>query len=491
MVRIKTETSTDGVARRSLLQAIGGGAVAGALTLGEPASALTGKGDEKLLDVAIIGAGLSGLTAGRDLRRAGCESFVILEARDRVGGRTVNHDIGNGVISEGGGQWIGPGQTAVFDLARELEVETFDSFYKGKIVYLAGDDRIEADGGNGGLGMTRAVVEKLNAMARTVPSAAPWNAPDAAEFDRMSVADWIAAQALSDDDRLTIELSSTLTYGAPAEKLSLLHYLTLINSAGCDLEKLESMSGGAQEKRLVGGSWILSARMSEDLKDMVRLSSPVRKIVGWDRDIVELHTDGGIVKARQVIVTMSQSLCNRIAFSPPLPAERAHLQKAWPTTAKMRKAVHVYARPFWREAGFNGQIMQIGGPLLWSADNSPPDLSVGIITAFIKEGALPADPEVAKDRLSAVYARAFGDAALHPVQYHEIDWSMVDAWSPSCTSPYPPGFLSRWGSVMRQPTGRLSWSGTDMAELWPSSMDGAIRAGHRSALSVLQSLRRG
>lgn len=401
----------------------------------------------------------------------------------------MNHDIGNGVISEGGGQWIGPGQTAIFDLARELEIDTFDSFYAGKTTYLIGDKVYAQDGSDGGIVGDNPVIEKLNQMARSVPSAAPWTSPNAAEWDRMSLADWLATQTLTDDDKVSFFLSATLTYGAPPEKLSLLLYLTLINSFNCDLKKLESMKGGAQEKRLVGGSWILSAKMAEGLKDRIRLSSPVRKIIGWHRDVVEIHTDTGVVRARQVIFAMSQSLCSQIAFDPPLPAERAAMHKAWPTTAKMRKAVHVYRRPFWREAGFNGQVLDIGGALLWSADNSPPDASVGILTCFVKEGALPTDPKQAERILSATYAKALGKEALSPIQYHEIDWSTVDNWTLSCTSPYQPGFLSKWGRAMREPMGGIFWSGTDMAELHASSMDGAIRTGHRAALHALQAVR--
>lgn len=245
------------------------------------------------------------------------------------------------------------------------------------------------------------------------------------------------------------------------------------------------MEGGAQEKRLVGGSWILSKKTAEGLQDKIRLSSPVRKIVGWDRDIVELHTDTGVVRARQLVFSASQGVASRIVFAPALPAARAAMHRAWPVTAKMRKAVHVYARPFWRDAGFNGQVLDIGGALLWSADNSPPDASVGILTCFVREGALPADPAKAGPMLAATYARALGEAALHPLQYHEIDWGSVDEWTRSCVSPYPPGFLTRWGAASREPMGRVIWSGTDMAELHPSSMDGAIRAGRKAALQAL------
>src|SRR5262245_4988425 len=111
-----------------------GAAVAASAAPHGAARATAGGGD--VLDIAIIGAGLAGLTAARDLRRAGCESFVVLEARQRVGGRTYNHDLGHGVVSEAGGQWIGPGQTAIADLARELRVGTFDTYYEGKTVFL-------------------------------------------------------------------------------------------------------------------------------------------------------------------------------------------------------------------------------------------------------------------------------------------------------------------------------------------------------------------
>jgi monoamine oxidase len=143
--------SLRGRQRRLLLQVIGGGAVAGALALGvrTPAQA-SQEGRDHILDVAIIGGGLSGLTSARDLHRAGCESFVVLEARNRVGGRTYDHDLGHSVISEGGGQWIGPGQTAIADLARQLEIDTFDTYYRGKTVYLAGDARVAQEVADGG-----------------------------------------------------------------------------------------------------------------------------------------------------------------------------------------------------------------------------------------------------------------------------------------------------------------------------------------------------
>jgi monoamine oxidase len=438
-----------------------------------------------VLDVAIIGAGLAGLTAARDLRRAGCESFVVLEARDRVGGRTLNHDLGNGYFSEAGGQWIGPGQTAILDLVRELGVGTFPTYWQGKLTILAGDRRatVESDGG---FGTASALRHELEEMAKLVPSAAPWTSPRAAEFDAMSLADWLAKKNLEPADQLNWVLAATLTSGAPPTKISLLHYLALINSADCNYERLESIKGGAQETRIAGGSQILSTKMAQSLGDKVRLSSPVLRIENWKDGPVAIHTPRGIVRARSVIVALSPPLCNQIAFDPPLPDKRRELQRRWPANAPMRKTVHVYKKAFWREKGFNGWVVQVQGPVLWAFDNSPEDVSIGVLTAFVNNGMLPTDPKQAEAELSRIYARAFGDEALHPVAYHDYDWGKADRWSLSCASPVPPGVYTRYGDALHPAIGRLIWSGTETADIWATSMDGAVRSGHKAALQALR-----
>ncbi|SPA41171.1 Monoamine oxidase (Flavin containing) [Cupriavidus taiwanensis] len=440
-----------------------------------------------VLDLAILGAGLAGLTAARDLHRAGCQSFVVLEARNRVGGRTYNHDLGNSVVSEAGGQWIGPGQTAIADLARELGVETFGTYYAGKTVFLADNIRVTQDL-HGGIGAQGQVAARLSEMARGVPSGAPWKASKAAEYDKLTLGDWLARQGLSNEEKFSFGMAATLSLGAPPAQLGLLHYLSVINSANSDYDTLEKIKDGAQETRFVGGSQELSIRMAQELGDKVRLSSPVRRIVGWDRDIVELHTDHGVVRARHVIAALNPALCQQIVFDPPLPPGRAELHRAWPAHAPMRKAAHVYSRPFWRDKGFNGQVVPLDGPLIWSVDNSPPDGSVGVLSAFVKPGYLPAEPKAAEPILSAIYARAFGDQALKPTQYHDLDWGKVDPWSMSCINPMPAGFWTKLGKHLHPPLGRLIWSGTETADIWAGAMDGAVRSGHRAALQALGAL---
>ncbi|AZC76024.1 flavin monoamine oxidase family protein [Pseudomonas chlororaphis] len=474
--------------RRLLLQALGSAAVVGGLALSTRAAAQALQDNrDGILDVAIIGGGLAGLTSARDLLSAGCESFAVLEARDRVGGRTYNHDLGHGVVSEAGGQWIGPGQTAIADLARQLEVGTFPTYYQGKTVYLLDDTKVEEDVTDGPNSNTE-LVGKLNELARGVPSKAPWKAADAAALDKLSVGEWLVRQGISNQDQIGFNMSVSLTFGTTPAGMGLLHYLSMINSSDCSLEKLEGIKGGAQETRFVGGSQVLSLKMAQALGDKLKLSCPVRKIVGWDRDVVELHTDRGIIRARQVIAAVNPALCNQITFDPPLPAGRAQLQRLWPAHAPMRKTVHVYERPFWRDKGLNGQIIQVEGPLILAYDNSPPDGSLGVLSGFVRTGQLPHDPQAAQSTLSAIYAQALGDEALHPVQFHDQDWGKVDPWTLTCISPMPPGFWTQWGEHLNPATGRLIWSGTETADLWAGSMDGAVRAGHRAALEALQAL---
>ncbi|KWH35931.1 amine oxidase [Burkholderia stagnalis] len=474
--------------RRQVLRLAAMGAVslaAGEVSLAAgDTAALASRG---VLDVVIIGAGLAGLTAARDLNRAGCDSFVVLEARNRVGGRTFNHELGHGVVSEAGGQWIGPGQTAIADLARELGVDTFPTYYAGKSVILAGDARVAQDlhGGTGGDG---AIAAKLDELARGVPSGAPWNAQRAAELDKLTYGEWLAKQGVKYEDGYFIALAAQLSLGGAPAQLGLLHYLSVINSAGCNYDQLESIKGGAQETRFVGGSQVLSTRMAGEFGGKIRLSCPVRRISGWDRDVVEVQTDQGVVRARRVIVALNPALCNQIAFDPPLPEGRSQLQKRWPANAPMRKTVHVYERPFWRDDGYCGQIYQVGGPVFLAYDNSPPDGSVGVLSAFVAPGALPSEPNAAERTLSAIYAKAFGDKALRPTQFHDFDWGRVDPWTLQCIHPIPPGFWTKWGKFLQPEVGRLIWSGTETADIWAGSMDGAVRSGHRAALQALGKL---
>ncbi|MNE43666.1 Putrescine oxidase [compost metagenome] len=220
------------------------------------------------------------------------------------------------------------------------------------------------------------------------------------------------------------------------------------------------------------------------------MQCPVRKIADWDREIVTLHTDQGLVRARKVIVAIHPALCNQVQFDPPLPPARAALQRAWPAHSPARKTAMVYSRPFWRDKGLNGHIIMLDGPIIWAWDNSPANGEVGVINAFISNANLPSDHATAKRILTELYARAWGGKALQPVAYHDQDWGRDDPWSITCISAIPPGFWTTHGEALRPACGNLIWSGTETADIWAGYMDGAVRSGHQSALQALNALRR-
>jgi monoamine oxidase len=390
-------------------------------------------------------------------------------------------------VSEAGGQWIGPGQTAVADLARELEIGTFETYYQGETVYLAGQGRVAQDL-HGTFGADLKVAAQLNELARTVPSGAPWKSARCSELDPMSLGDWLSKQNLAPVDQVGWTTSSFLSGGAMPAKMGFLHFLSMINSASSSYEQLDSIKNSAQETRFVGGSQILCLTMHGDLRDKVRLSTPVRQIRDWNQAIVSLHTDQGVVRARRVVMALSPPLCNQIHFDPPLPAARAELHRRWPAHSPGRKTAHVYSTPFWRMKGLSGSIIQANGPLFWAYDNSPPDGSIGVINAFVAQSMVPSDPKFAAPLLSAIYAQALGEEALQPVQFHDLDWGQ-EPWTISCVSAIPPGFWSRHGEALHPAVGNLIWSGTETADIWAGYMDGAVRSGHRAALQALQALR--
>jgi monoamine oxidase len=486
---VTTQGGAGRVTRRGFLgMAASMTAAATAAVLPDAASAAVAAGDGRdVLDVAIIGAGLAGLTAARDLRRAGCDSFVVLEARDRVGGRTLNHDLGKGYFSEAGGQWIGPGQTAVADLARELGVGTFPTYWQGKSMMIAGDACAPLELG-GVPGTDPKFQRELEDMAKTVPSGAPWKAPRAAEWDAISVGDWLRKKKIKPENQIDWQASMQLTSGTAPMKLSLLYYLSMINSAESHYERLEGIKHGAQETRISGGSQILSIKMAEALGDKVRLSTPVLRIENWQNGPVAIHTPNGVIRARNVIVALSPPLCNQVVFDPPLPEKRREMQRRWPANSPMRKTAHVYKKAFWRDKGLSGWIFQSKGPVLWAYDNSPEDLSFGVINAFVHNGMLPADPKSAEAALTRIYAEALGEEALHPIAFHDRDWGKADKWTLSCVSPMPPGFLTQYGQALHPSVGRLIWSGTETADIWAGYMDGAVRSGHKAALQALQAM---
>jgi monoamine oxidase len=405
-------------------------------------------------------------------------------------------DVGDGVVVEVGGQWIGPGQDRIAALAREVGVDTYPTYgegsnvieWRGKLRRYTGtipkiNPLILLD--------VERAQRKLNRMAAQVPLDKPWTAPKAAEWDGQTGHTWFKRNLLTRGGRDLLQIGTEVVWAAQPEDVSLLDVLFYIHSAG-RLELLLDTEGGAQQDRFVGGSQLVAIRLAEELgADAVTYAAPVRRIEHGDGGVT-LQADGGLtVRARQAIVALAPPLASRIVYDPPLSGYRDQLTQRMPL-GTVAKCMAVYDEPFWRADGLSGQGLSDVGPVKTTFDNTPPGGSPGVLLGFLEGrqarelGRVPAE-----QRRAAVidcFTRLFGPRAAKPERYVERLWA-EEEFSRGCYGGnLPTGAWTAYGEALRAPIGPIHWAGAEVAEVWSGYMDGAVRSGESAAAAVLAEL---
>lgn len=444
-------------------------------------------------DVIVIGAGLSGLAAARQLQAAG-RSVVVVEARDRVGGRALTREL-DGHAVDLGGQWLGPTQDRALALAKELGLQTYVQHDSGRKVMELGGQRSTYRGllpwiGLRGLGELALRVVQLELQARKIPLDAPAGISEAAALDRQTVRAWLDGRVRGDRARSVLEIATQMVFAGEPEQLSLLYFLFYLRSGGGFI-RLTSTRGGAQAWRIHGGAQPMSTGMAERLERPVVLGCPISAVL-HEGDEVVVHADGRRFEAPHAIMAVPPALAAGIELGSARTAARRTAEGGMPMGSVIKCHV-AYRRPFWREAGLSGEAVSDGAPIRATFDGCSPDLSYCGLVVFVIADAAKAFGELApEERRRAVVehlVKLFGPDAGDPAGYVDQDWSR-ETYSGGCyVGLMKPGVLSEVGNALREPAGRIHFAGTETAQRWCGYFDGALEAGQRAADEVIERLR--
>ena len=453
-------------------------------------------------DVVIIGAGPSGLSAAKALKDAGL-SVAVLEARDRVGGRTWTDTI-DGAMLEIGGQWISPDQTALLALVEELGLETFERYRTGKSVYIGADgERRTYTGEMFPVNPTTEkemlrLIEQLDGLAADMDPANPWNHPQARELDTVSFHHWLRAQ--SSDEEACNNIGLFVAGGMltkPAHAFSTLQAVLMAASAGSFSNLVDE--DFILDRRVVGGMQQVSQRLAAALEGDVFLNSPVRTLHwpgedGTAREGVLAEADGVSVSARVAIMAVPPNLYSRVSYVPALP-RRQHQMHQHQSLGLVIKVHAVYTTPFWRSQDLSGTCFGANELVQEVYDNTNHEDPRGTLVGFVSDEKADRMFELSADERRAEIlgsiARFLGPEALTPEVYYESDWGSEEWTRGAYASSYDLGGLLRYGPDQLKPVGPIHWSCSDLAAEGYQHVDGAVRMGQLTAQNILRVLDNG
>ncbi len=478
------------VTRRDALKLLGVGASSLLATDRLSAATDSHSGPAGSADVVVVGAGFAGLMAARTLRKQG-KKVIVLEARDRVGGRVKAGKIAGRTIDVGG-MWVGPTQTRLLGLIKEYGLHTIPQFETGKNIAELDGQRLVASGENIGFDpQTQAeydrIVRELTKLSDQVPLDAPWSTPGAEDYDHITADQWFVARTTN---RAILALLRGFVRGiftADPYQISFLFFLFYLHS-GDNYDTLYGFENAAQAWTVKETMHQVAARMAAELGDAVVLGTAVRSIAQDDSGVT-IRADNGAWHCAHAIVAVPLPLAVRIAYQPILSPHRDILAEHMPMGSVIKYWV-AYEKPFWRQRGLNGILQSDQPPSEFiSGDFTPAEGSPGLLSGFIEaHNALAWTGRPTEDRKKAVVERLvsfLGPEAAKPIDYEDQDWP-ADPWSRGCYGPsMAPGILTTVARVIREPHGRIHWAGTETSPRWMGYIEGAIQSGERAAEEIM------
>ncbi|KAM5341222.1 hypothetical protein ACJ41O_015331 [Fusarium nematophilum] len=453
------------------------------------------------VDVVIVGAGLSGLRAATRIHAAGL-SYVVLEAENRVGGKTLSVPAtanGNALIDLGAA-WINDSnQSEMYALAKEFNFDLVKQRAEGISLFQDPEGNVSSIPYGVPAPLTpeqlqemQAILGKISEYVERSNLEHPQDGPDAKKLDSLTALDFVDAEFGSD---LAKTLANTLTralVGVDANELSALFLVDYIKSATGLTNIMSNVEHGGQYLRNRQGNQTFSIELAEKLNPhSVKLSTPVTSITQAD-DGCTVKTAGGSFHSKKVIVSVPTSLYPLIDFRPELPVPKKELSEST-KLGYWSKTVLVFSSPWWRDAGLSGEFTS-DGPICLTRDTCVPDANQYSITCFhVGEPGREWSRLSAKERQDAVlqqFRAAFGTVAIvpEPTNILEKEWAK-DHWFQGGPSPVmPPGIMTGAGKSIREPFNNIHFIGTETSLVWKGYMEGAVRSGDRGAQEVIEAL---
>ncbi|MER7078686.1 monoamine oxidase [Saccharopolyspora kobensis] len=433
--------------------------------------------------VVVVGAGLAGLTAANELVAGGAD-VLVLEARDRVGGRMHGIEVADGDWVDAGAAYLGDRHTELLRLLAECGLKTIPTTMEGASRFALKSGEQTRAGRFPPLSAVQLgeMFDLLAELADSVRTEAPWRTADAERLDAMTAAQW-AEENLKPDAKLFFPLFLGEMMAADPADVSVLHMAFYLNSGG-GIRFLNAFEGGAQAERVHGGAHQLCEHLAARLGDKVRLNEAVRA-VHQDADGVTVVSDRGRERADRVVVALPPLLADSLDYQPALPARRSGSRTAPGCAVKLHL---VYPGPVWREQGLSGWSVSADGPLLSTVDDSPWEGGVGVLTGFVTGREARTFAELpAADRRAAAFEQAsrMFPGLPEPIGFHATDW-INEEFSRGCYAAlFGPGDWIANGPHLTTPHQRVHWAGTETSTEFFGLMEGAIRSGHRAAAEVL------
>ena len=393
--------------------------------------------------VVVIGAGLAGLVAADELVRRGW-SVEVLEARDRVGGRTWSRRLGNGAVAEMGAEFILPGNTEVASLAEELGLGLVNKGMR----YGRREPR-------GGVKVTDA---ELNAAVEAVETALT-------EVDgNPSTREFLASLAIPDGAREVILARAEISSASSADEVPA---RDLRGIAHIDDEPSPGVAGGNQG---------LALALADRLGDQVRLGDPV-DLVRWSASGVTARTRSGLkTEADRSVIAVPARVLDRIAFEPELPQGKlaAFGRVRYGHAAKLFVPLVEPAPP--------GAVMNAQERWWCWTQTDPAGQPVPLVSCFAGSPAALERLEVehGPGRWLERLAELRPDLALDP------GGALLSTWDddPWVGAAYSISSTPAQAAALAEPAGPLEFAGEHIGGAFSGLMEGAIRSGRRAAATL-------